>query len=75
MPKTSDSCTHLVEYDSDERKILIYRIFQDGSKVFYTEISIPPASDAMKSVLDDVFSRLGEAIIIDSREMRSVLNL
>ena len=62
---------HYVEYDENQKKIIIYRYYTDtGKKVLYTEVDF---SDIL--ACEDVFTRLGEVLCIDSEVMRNLLKM
>ena len=62
---------HSVRVNIAENKIVIHRIFEDGHKHLYTEMTIP--SD--KAMLNKFCQQLGENLLIDTPDGRSILNL
>lgn len=68
--------SHLVEYDEAGRKILIYRVYQDGKKVLYTSTDFPEIS-AQKDLdkYKEFAERLGENLLVDSELSRKLLGL
>ena len=62
---------HIVSIDDNQRKIIIYRLYDDGTKHFYTETNLPKS----KEKLDDFCNELGFSILVDSPLARSILNL
>ena len=63
--------SHVVTIDEDARKLVIYRVFENGEKSLYTSVEIPEN-------LDDESARklaktLGENLLVDSPAARRLL--
>ena len=68
--------SHLVEIDEESRRLMIYRIFVDGRKQFYTQIDIPSKGMGAGHSTFETFSRaLGESLLLDSPVARKILQL
>lgn len=65
--------SHLIEYSSVPRKLVISRVFANGQKVLYTEIAIPV--DMNKLQTKEFMAKVSEAIFIDTDAMRKALGL
>lgn len=66
--------THVVEVDLPERRVKIWRLFDDGRRQFFTDdvhFVDGIQSDAEKSLLQQV----AENILLDSPSGRSLLNV
>ena len=72
----NETFSHLVEIDEISRMLKISRLFSDGKKQFYTEVQLPPASQAHESAVYTEFARtLGENILLDSPAGRRSIGL
>ncbi len=70
------SYSHLVEFDEKERKLLIFRLFEDGSRGFYSELEMPEAS--FNDDADEIkkFAQiLGENLLADSPIARKLFSI
>jgi len=65
--------SHLVEYLDEQSKIVIYRMYENGDKVLYTEVEFPPKPN--KKTLDEFIVMFAENILLDSRIARQKLGL
>jgi hypothetical protein len=65
--------THVVEVDLPERRVKVWRLFDDGRRQFFTEVHFVDGmpSDAEKILLQQI----GEDILLDSPSGRSLLNV
>lgn len=56
--------------------MLIWRVFSNGQKVFYTEISFEELARIRgEESFSSVCERIGEALILDSSVARKIFNL
>ena len=65
---------HIVKFNSDERLVSIYRLYEDGKTVFLTEKIIPSITE-MQCDLKKMAIEIGESLILDSEEGRKIFNL
>ena len=72
---TTDTFVHLVEIDVEAKIVNIYRLGRDGQKTMYTTAPLPVAKDNLQQIHDDFAEELGEALIIDSPQMRQWFNI
>lgn len=63
---------HLVKI-SEDKKLLIFRVYEDGKEELYTAIELPNPTD--EEELNNFFRLLGENIILDSPAARALLRL
>jgi hypothetical protein len=67
---------HLIEFDKARSMAIINRLFKDGTKVLYVEIPISTAEEgSIESAFRNYAQRIGEDIILDSPEARSMLGI
>lgn len=67
---------HLVEFDRVKRLAVINRVFDDGSKVLYVEISISAGpGEKAEDLFRRLAQRIGEDIVLDSKDARSILEV
>lgn len=58
---------HLIETTENTNKIVIYRVFSDGTKDLYTEIDMPQISLAdNRAEFDEFCTTIGQMLIADS---------
>lgn len=67
---------HLIQIDTEKRELVIFRIENDGSKVFYTSTPLPDL-DMSESIdgFQDFARQLGENILLDSPAIRRIYGL
>jgi hypothetical protein len=68
------SFSHLVEIDEDAKKLKIFRVFNDGTNQFYTEVDFPnrKTSDGPRDY-EGFMRMLGENILLDSPAARRLM--
>ena len=66
---TNPKYTHVVEYDADQSRIIVYRLMSTGKKMPYTEIQIGKIESAKRN-LEGIGRILGEALILDMVQLR-----
>jgi hypothetical protein len=63
--------SHVVTIDEDARKLVIYRVFENGKKSLYTSVEIPENLDENSA---GTFARtLGENLLVDAPAARRLL--
>jgi len=73
---TTEHHRHMLEFDDKQAKLLIWRVFSNGEKVFYTEISFEElARMREEESFSSVCERIGEALILDSSVGRKIFEL
>ena len=65
---------HLVQFDSQQRELRIYRLGLDGKRELYTSRPLPDSAGWSKEV-DNFARQLGENLLMDSPTARSLLKL
>jgi hypothetical protein len=63
---------HLVEFEPETNKIVIYRVLASGSQHLYTEIPIAKVIEKQRT-LEGIGRILGEALILDMAQFRDQL--
>lgn len=70
------SFRHLVEFDKFRSMAIISRVFDDGSKVLYVELPISTTKgESIEKVFRRCAQRIGEDIVLDSPDARSILGI
>lgn len=68
--------SHLVEVDEKDRRLTIYRVYENGRKELFTTIELPLQTVAENQDQFDRFCHsLGENLLIDSPSARKLLAL
>ena len=71
-----ENFSHILEVDEKEKKLCLYRLFDDGSKQLYTNVDLPAAPAVDNREQFEAFAiRLTENLLIDSPQARKLLKL
>ena len=65
---------HLVAIDEASRKLVIFRVEEDGTKTLFTE-AVLPAEKGWSESLISLAKQLGENLLLDSPAVRKMLDL
>jgi hypothetical protein len=60
---------HIIEYDEKERKVILSRLMDSGKSHLYTEIALDDI-DPLRRTLEGLGRMLGEAIVLDTPQLR-----
>ena len=67
---------HLITFDEMRKVLVIFRVFADGTRHLYTEISLfDDLGKGDNSEFNRCATRLGESIIVDSIEARRAFGI
>jgi hypothetical protein len=67
---------HLIEIGEQDRRLTIYRVYEDGRRELFTAIELPAQSIDYNKVQFEKFCRLlGENLLLDSPKARKLLHL
>lgn len=69
--------SHIVEIDEKEKRLVIFRLFDDGGrKELYTHVDLPDISfEKDKDKFNDFARLLGENLLVDSPTARKLFGL
>jgi hypothetical protein len=65
--------THVIEVDLPERRVKIWRLFEDGRRQFFTEVHF--VEGMQRDAENLLFQQISENILLDSPSGRALLNL
>lgn len=67
---------HLIEISENDRRLIIYRVYEDNRTELFTEVDIPSKTAAENKDKFEEFARLlGENLLLDSPIARKLLDL
>lgn len=71
-----DTFSHLIEMNYNDNKIIIYRVFSNGTKQLFTSVNFPVDKyNEDKKVFSSFAKMLGENILLDSPVAREIFDL
>jgi hypothetical protein len=76
MRKDTENYAHFIEVDEQGRRLVINRVYRDGSQELFTFIDFPSKSfSESKNEFRSFAQILGENLLVDSPAARAILKL